>query len=48
MLIACMSDAHGNLPALKAAVADARARGATMIIGAGDFSGYGPFPVASR
>ncbi len=44
MLIACISDIHGNLPALEAAVADARARGAEMICCAGDLTGYGPFP----
>jgi putative phosphoesterase len=44
MLIAFISDIHGNLPALEAAVADARARGASRIICAGDMTGYGPFP----
>ena len=44
MLIAFFSDIHGNLPALKAALADARARGALEIICAGDIVGYGPFP----
>lgn len=44
MLIAFFSDIHGNLPALKAAFADARARGALEIICAGDIVGYGPFP----
>jgi putative phosphoesterase len=44
MLIAFISDAHGNLPALKAAVADAESRGADRIIFAGDATGYGPFP----
>ncbi len=44
MLIACLSDLHGNLPALEAAVADAKARGAGRIICAGDMTGYGPFP----
>ena len=43
MLTAFMSDIHGNLPALEAAVADARARGAEQIITAGDITGYGPF-----
>jgi predicted phosphodiesterase len=32
MLIAFISDIHGNLPALEAAVADARARGSSRII----------------
>jgi putative phosphoesterase len=44
MLIALLSDIHGNLPALKAAVIDAKTRGATQIICAGDIVGYGPFP----
>ena len=44
MLIACISDIHGNLPALEAAVADAKARGAGRIVCAGDMTGYGPFP----
>jgi putative phosphoesterase len=44
MLMAFVSDIHGNLPALKAAVADARARGAAEVICAGDITGYGPFP----
>lgn len=44
MMIACISDVHGNLPALEAAVADAQARGAERIFCAGDMTGYGPFP----
>ena len=44
MKIAIISDVHGNLPALEAAVADACARGAKRIICAGDLVGYGPFP----
>ena len=44
MLIACLSDIHANLPALEAAVADAKARGAAAILCAGDVVGYGPFP----
>jgi len=44
MLIACLSDIHGNLPALEAAVADAKARGASRVVCAGDMTGYGPFP----
>jgi putative phosphoesterase len=44
MLIAFISDIHGNLPALEAAVADAKSRGAGRIICAGDLTGYGPFP----
>lgn len=44
MLIAFIADIHANLPALKAAIADAKARGASKIICAGDMTGYGPFP----
>lgn len=44
MIIAFISDIHGNLPALEAAVADAKARGARQIFCAGDMTGYGPFP----
>jgi putative phosphoesterase len=44
VLIACLSDVHGNLPALESAIADARARGAERIVSAGDMTGYGPFP----
>ena len=43
-MIACLSDIHANLPALEAAVEDARARGAVTILCAGDVIGYGPFP----
>lgn len=44
MLIAFISDIHGNMPALEAAVADATVRGAGRIMCAGDITGYGPFP----
>ena len=44
MLIAFISDIHGNLPALKAAIGDAKARGVNQIICAGDVTGNGPFP----
>ena len=44
MLMAFVSDIHGNLPALEAAVADAKARGAGQVVCAGDMTGYGPFP----
>ena len=44
MLIAFISDVHGNLPALNTAVADAKAQGVNKIICAGDITGYGPFP----
>ena len=44
MLMAFLSDIHGNLPALEAAVSDAKARGAGQLVSAGDMTGYGPFP----
>ncbi len=44
MLMAFLSDIHGNLPALEAAVMDSKARGAGKIVCAGDLTGYGPFP----
>ncbi|MBP2132738.1 putative phosphoesterase [Methanomicrobium sp. W14] len=42
--IALIGDIHANLPALKAVLADARERGAGIIINTGDFVGYGAFP----
>lgn len=44
MRVAFFSDIHGNLPALEAVIADARAHGATHVIGLGDTVGYGPQP----
>lgn len=44
MLTAFISDIHGNLPALEAAITDAKARGADRIVCCGDMTGYGPFP----
>jgi putative phosphoesterase len=44
MLIGLISDLHSNFPALRAAFADAKTRGATSILCAGDITGYGPFP----
>jgi len=44
MLLAFLSDVHGNLPALRSALTDACARGAEKIYCAGDMTGYGPFP----
>ena len=41
--MAFLSDIHGNLPALEAAVVDAKARGAGKIVCAGDLTGHGPF-----
>lgn len=44
MFIAFISDIHGNLPALEAALANARVLGAEKVYCAGDLTGYGPFP----
>jgi predicted phosphodiesterase len=44
MLVAFISDIHGNLPALEAALTDAAVRGVEKIYCAGDLTGYGPFP----
>ena len=44
MLIAFISDIHGNLPALKAVIIDAKIQGVDKIICAGDIIGNGPFP----
>jgi predicted phosphodiesterase len=44
MLIAFISDIHGNLPALKAVAEEAKGRGVNQIICAGDVIGNGPFP----
>ncbi len=42
--IALLGDIHGNLKALEAVLTDARSKGATVFLNAGDFVGYGPFP----
>jgi len=44
MLIAFISDVHGNMPALESAITDATAHGAEQIVCSGDMTGYGPFP----
>jgi len=44
LTIALISDVHANLPALEAVLADARMRGASVVLHAGDLTGYGPFP----
>lgn len=44
VIIALISDIHANLPALEAVLADARDRGAVVVLNAGDMTGYGPFP----
>jgi putative phosphoesterase len=42
--IALLGDIHGNLKALEAVLADARSKGTTFFLNAGDLLGYGPFP----
>lgn len=44
--IACISDIHGNLEALKAVLADIRDQGVSIIFCLGDIVGYGPDPGA--
>jgi predicted phosphodiesterase len=39
-----ISDVHGNLPALEAALAEVRRAGADRVLCAGDIVGYGPLP----
>src|SRR5687768_5597779 len=39
-MLAVLSDIHGNLPALDAVLADARARGCTRYLSLGDVVGY--------
>ena len=44
MRLAFISDIHGNLPALEAALADIAARGVDATYHLGDLVGYGPWP----
>jgi putative phosphoesterase len=44
MIIAVISDIHGNLPALEAVLTDVHSSGAEEIWCLGDFVGYVPFP----
>ncbi len=44
MRLAVVSDIHANLPAWRAVIADAVARGADAVICLGDIVGYGPWP----
>jgi predicted phosphodiesterase len=44
MRIGLISDVHGNLPALEAALAALRREGFDRMLCAGDLVGYGPFP----
>ena len=41
---AVVSDIHGNLPALNAVLDDARSRGISEFVFAGDYCLSGPFP----
>ena len=43
-VVAVISDVHGNLGALHAVLADAKGRGARVIIDVGDHVGFGPRP----
>lgn len=45
-MIALLFDVHGNLPALEAVIADARAAGADRFVLGGDYAALGPFPEA--
>jgi predicted phosphodiesterase len=42
--VAVLYDIHGNLPALEAVVADARAAGASRFLLGGDYALFGPYP----
>lgn len=42
--IAFFADVHANLPALLAIIEDAKSRGCTTFLHAGDVIGFGPFP----
>lgn len=44
MRVAFLTDVHGNLPALEAVLAHARAAGAEEVWNGGDMVGYGPEP----
>lgn len=44
-MLALLYDVHGNLPALEAVLADARARGATRWLVGGDAAPFGGWPV---
>jgi predicted phosphodiesterase len=46
-LIAILYDVHGNLPALEAVLADARAAGAERFVLGGDYALFGPWPQES-
>jgi diadenosine tetraphosphatase ApaH/serine/threonine PP2A family protein phosphatase len=43
-MLGCLFDVHGNLPALEAVLADARARGVERFVLGGDYSAFGAWP----
>ena len=43
-MLAVLYDVHGNLPALEAVLADARAAGADRFVLGGDYCAFGPWP----
>jgi diadenosine tetraphosphatase ApaH/serine/threonine PP2A family protein phosphatase len=43
-MLACLYDVHGNLPALEAVLADARAAGARRFVLGGDYALFGAWP----
>jgi diadenosine tetraphosphatase ApaH/serine/threonine PP2A family protein phosphatase len=43
-VLACLYDVHGNLPALEAVLADARAQGARRFVLGGDYALFGAWP----
>ena len=45
MRIACISDIHGNLPALEAVLADVRAQSPDLTLSLGDQVNFGPQPL---
>ena len=46
-VLACLYDIHGNLPALEAVIADARAQGAEQWLLGGDYAIFGAWPEES-
>jgi predicted phosphodiesterase len=44
LMIAILSDIHGNRPALEAVFAEMEKSGVRRIVVLGDVVGYGPFP----
>ncbi len=44
VVVACLYDVHGNLPALEAVLEDARGAGAERFALGGDYALFGPWP----